>query len=161
MTVTKISFAPISNPGTTVLILGTMPSEKSLEVGEYYGHPRNRFWKIIAAVTNNDLPLTYPAKKQLLLKSNIGLWDVVYQANREGSLDSAIKNETPNDLEPFIAKHPQLKTIGFNGKKAEQLFDKHFTRKPGIKYISLPSSSPANAGISFERICAVWQEIMC
>ncbi|MDR2358253.1 MAG: DNA-deoxyinosine glycosylase [Prevotellaceae bacterium] len=160
MAFTKTSFAPISNPSITILILGSMPSDTSLERGEYYGHPANRFWKIIAAITNNELPLAYPDKKQLLLKANTGIWDVVHHANREGSLDSAIKNETPNDLERFMAKHPQLRVIGFNGKKAEQLFDKYFTRKPGIKYISLPSTSPANASFSFARICAAWRGIL-
>ncbi|MDR0695037.1 MAG: DNA-deoxyinosine glycosylase [Prevotellaceae bacterium] len=160
MALSKTSFAPISNPSTTILILGTMPSDKSLALGEYYGHPGNRFWKIIATITGNELPLTYSGKKQLLQKAKIGIWDIVHQADREGSLDSAIKNETPNDLKRFIAKHPQLRVIGFNGKKAEQLFDRYFTRKPGIKYISLPSTSPANAGFSVENICTVWRGIL-
>lgn len=93
----KTSFEPISDPNTEVLILGTMPGNKSLELGEYYGHPRNRFWKIISTITTNYLPQTYLEKRKLLLKSRIGIWDVAHKAIRKGSLDSAIKDELPND----------------------------------------------------------------
>lgn len=156
----KTSFPPISNPGATILILGTMPGDKSLELGEYYGHARNRFWKIISAITNHDLPLAYSGKKELLLKSGIAVWDVAHKANRKGSLDSAIKEEEPNDLDNFITRHKHLKIIGFNGKKSEALFDKYFERRNGIKYISLPSTSPSNAGIDFENICKLWRQIL-
>jgi hypoxanthine-DNA glycosylase len=111
-------------------------------------------------ITNNDLPLTYSDKKSLLHKTTIGVWDVAKTANREGSLDSAIREEEPNGLDNFIAKHKKLKVIGFNGKKAEALFDKYFDREKGIKYISLPSTSPANVSISFDRKCKEWQQIL-
>lgn len=156
----KTSFDPISNTNTTILILGTMPGDKSLELGEYYGHSRNKFWKIISTITNNDLPRTYFDKKALLLKSKIGIWDVAHKANRKGSLDTAIENEEPNDLEDFITKHKNLKVIGFNGTKSQSLFDKYFDRKSGIKYVTLPSTSPANTGINFENICKLWQQIL-
>lgn len=157
---TKSSFEPISNISTRILILGSLPGDKSLELGEYYGHSRNRFWKIISTITGNELTLSYSAKKALLLKSNIGVWDVAQQANRKGSLDSAIESEKPNDIEAFISAHKNLKVIGFNGKKAEVLFDKYFERKIEIKYISLPSTSPANAGIDFESICRIWRQLL-
>lgn len=157
---TKTSFDPISNADTTILILGTMPGDKSLELGEYYGHSRNRFWKTISTITNNDLPLTYADKKALLLKTKIGIWDVAHKANRKGSLDSAIENEEPNDLGNFITRHKDLKIIGFNGTKSQALHDKYFDRKAGIKYISLPSTSPANTGIDFDNICKVWRQIL-
>ena len=157
---TKTSFNPISNAETTILILGTMPGDKSLELGEYYGHTRNRFWKIISTITNNDLPLTYSEKKALLLKTKIGIWDVAHKANRKGSLDSAIEDEEPNDLDSFIARHKNLKVIGFNGTKSQALFDKYFNRKNDIKYISLPSTSPANTGIDFDNICKQWRQIL-
>ena len=160
LTHTKTSFKPISNLDTTILILGTIPGDKSLEIGEYYGNSRNRFWKIISTITNNELPLTYSDKKTLLLKSQIGIWDVAYKANRKGSLDNDIKDEKPNDLKNFIAKHNQLKVIGFNGKKSEALFDKYFERKSDLKYISLPSTSPANTGIDFENLCKKWRQIL-
>lgn len=157
---TKTSFDPISNADTTVLILGTMPGDKSLELGEYYGHPRNRFWKIISTITDNDLPQTYTDKKALLLKTKIGVWDVAHKANRKGSLDSAIEDEAPNDLDSFIARHKNLKVIGFNGTKSQALFDKYFDRKSGLKYISLPSTSPANTGIDFDNICEQWRQLL-
>lgn len=156
---TKTSFNPISNSDATVLILGTMPGDKSLELGEYYAHPRNRFWKIISTITGNDLPLNYSEKKQLLLKTKIGIWDVAHKANRKGSLDISIKNEKPNDLNDFISKHKNLKVIGFNGIKSEKLYDKYFDRKDKIIYISLPSTSPANTSIDFDTICKVWKTI--
>ncbi len=157
----KTSSDPVSNADTTVLILGTMPGDKSLELGEYYGHSRNRFWKIISTITDNDLPQTYADKKALLLKTKIGIWDVAHKANRKGSLDSAIEDDEPNDLNDFIAKHKNLKIIGFNGSKSETLYNKYFDRKIGIKYISLPSTSPANTGIDFENICKKWRQIHC
>ena len=156
----KTSFEPIENSEITILILGTLPSDKSLEMNEYYGHPSNRFWKIIATLKSKPLPLTYSEKKELLLKNGIGIWDIVQQAKRNGSLDTSIKNEEPNDLNTFIENHKLLKVIGFNGKKSEALFNKYFERKKDFRYISLPSSSPANAGINFENICKVWQQII-
>src|SRR5690606_14631135 len=157
---TKTSFDPISNSDTTILILGTMPGDKSLELGEYYGHPRNRFWKIISTITDSDLPLTYNEKKALLLKTKIGIWDVAHKANRKGSLDSAIEDEEPNDLDNFFTKHKNLKVIGFNGTKSQALFDKYFDRKSDLKYISLPSTSPANTSIDFDSICKLWRQIL-
>jgi len=157
---TKTSFDPISNADTTILILGTIPGDKSFELGEYYGHSRNKFWKIISTITNNDLPLTYSDKKGLLIKSKIGIWDVAHKANRKGSLDSAIEDEEPNDLDNFIARHKNLKVIGFNGTKSQALFDKYFDRKSDLKYISLPSTSPANTGIDFDNICKQWRQIL-
>jgi len=152
----KTSFAPISYADTTILILGTLPGERSLQLGEYYGHPRNRFWKIISAITNNDLPVSYPGKKDLLQRSKIGVWDVAHKANRKGSLDNAIKDEEPNDLDNFITKHKNLKVICFNGKKSQALFNKYFDRKTGLKYLLLPSTSPANVRFDIN----VWQQIL-
>lgn len=156
----KTSFEPISDSNAEVLILGTMPGDKSLELGEYYGHPRNRFWKIISTITKNDLPQTYSEKKKLLLKSKIGIWDVAHKAVRKGSLDSAIKDELPNDLEGFISNHKNLRVIGFNGTKSETLFNKYFNRHSELTYISLPSTSPANTGIDFANICEIWRQIL-
>lgn len=154
----KTSFDPISNSDTTILILGTMPGDKSLEIGEYYGHSRNRFWKIVSTITRNDLPYTYADRKGLLLKTNIGIWDVAHKANRRGSLDSAIEDEEPNDLDDFIVRHRRLKIIAFNGTKSEALFNKYFNRKTNIEYVSLPSTSPAHRGIDFDSICKIWKQ---
>lgn len=159
-TLTKTSFDPISNSDSSILILGTLPGEKSLELNEYYGHAGNRFWKIISTITSNDLPSNYLNKKALLFKTKIGVWDIAHSAIRKGSLDVDIKDEKPNDIDSFIAQHKNLKVIGFNGKKSQALYDKYFERKSGLKYITLPSSSPANAGISFEKICEEWRQLL-
>lgn len=156
----KKSLAPLVWDNTEILILGTMPGDRSLELGEYYAHPQNRFWKIISTITNNTLPLTYLGKKELLIKTKIGVWDVAHKANRKGSLDSAIEDEEPNDLVGFIECHKNLKIIGFNGTKSEALFDKYFDRKNDLKYISLPSTSPANTGIDFDNIYKLWRQIL-
>jgi hypoxanthine-DNA glycosylase len=129
-------------------------------LGEYYAHPRNRFWKIISTLTKNDFPISYDAKKKLLFTAKIGIWDVAHKVIREGSLDNAIKNEEPNDLESFIKEHKKLKLIVFNGQKAEKLFKKHFSLKSSLNYISLPSTSPANTGINFYEICEEWEKIL-
>lgn len=156
----KKSFAPFATSDIKILILGSLPGDRSLELNQYYGHPQNKFWKTIAAITGNELPVTYAAKKQLLKKNKIGIWDVTHNAIRKGSLDSAIKGEEPNDLIPFIAKHQKLKVIGFNGQKAEALYNKYFEKLEGIRYYSLPSTSPANAGIRFDKLCESWMRII-
>jgi hypoxanthine-DNA glycosylase len=156
----KTSFAPIAGTNVEILILGSMPSEKSLMEQEYYAHPQNRFWRVLATVTNVPLPTRYSDKIQLLKEKNFAVWDVVHRAKRVGSLDSAIEQESPNDIEWFVENHRTIKTIGFNGKKSEALFDKYFDRKNHIRYISLPSTSPANAGISFEALCERWKLLL-
>jgi hypoxanthine-DNA glycosylase len=156
----KTSFDAITDSETSVLILGTIPGDRSLELGEYYGHPRNRFWKTVATVTGSDLPTAYPDKKSLLLRSKIGLWDVAHKATRKGSLDSAIRNEEPNDVVGLISRHTNIRIVGFNGRMAEKLYDRYFDRLPGIEYISLPSTSPANAGITFDDLCNRWRRIL-
>ncbi len=153
----KSSFPPISQPDAEILILGSLPGERSLEMQQYYGHAQNKFWKIIAAITGNELPQNYSDKIQLLHKNKIALWDVIEAANRTGSLDSAINNEIPNDLQSFIKDHSGIKTIAFNGRKAAAVFYKYFKVKEGIKYILLPSSSPANARMGMKRMVEVWR----
>lgn len=160
MTFIKKSFDPISTIATQVLILGSLPGDKSLELQQYYGHPRNRFWKVLSAIHQCELPTTYEEKKAMLLSLNLGVWDVAFTASRKGSLDTAIKEEVPNDLDQFIDQHKELKLIAFNGKKAEALYDKYFKRREGIQYVSLPSTSPANAGITFGGLCAKWRQLL-
>ncbi len=155
----KESFGPLADDDTEVLILGSMPGERSLELGEYYGHPQNRFWKVVAALTNNDPPTSYADKKAMLARSRIGLWDVARRATRQGSLDSAIRDAEPNDIAGFIASHPRLRVIAFNGRTPETLHDRFFTRTPGIEYLSMPSTSPANAACSLPRLLETWQRI--
>ncbi|HCN84053.1 MAG TPA: DNA-deoxyinosine glycosylase [Sphingobacteriaceae bacterium] len=157
---TKKSFASLVSDDTEILILGTMPGNRSLELGEYYAHSRNRFWKIIATITDNDIPATYEDKKNLLSKHKIGLWDVAKAADRKGSLDSNITDAVPNDLDEFLKTHKKIKVIGFNGNKSADLFAKFFSRQPNIVYHNLASTSPANTGINFEQICSEWKRIL-
>lgn len=152
----KTSFPPISNADTEVLILGTLPGDKSLKSGEYFAHPRNRFWRIISVITNNPVPQEYQEKLDLLNRTGIGVWNVLHKAHRKGSLDTAIQNAVPNDIPGFIAQHKKLKVIGFDGLKAEALFDKYFTRRSDLTYISLPGCSPANARFNLEALCEKW-----
>ena len=153
------SFSPIIYSNTKILILGSLPGKKSLELKQYYGHARNRIWKILSHLTGGDIPVTYQQKKELLYKNKIGLWDVAHSAHREGSLDSNIKDERPNDIERLIKNYDSIKVIGFNGKKSEKMFYKYFTENLEIKYVPLPSTSPANMAISFEDICARWAQL--
>lgn len=156
---TKQSFLPLATDDAEVLILGSIPGDRSIELQQYYGHPQNRFWRVIAAVTDSELPTDYNAKQVMLIANGIALWDVAHRADRIGSLDSAIRNEEPNDITTFIASHPHLKTIAFNGKKAEQLYDRYFKRFTHIKYLSLPSTSPTNAACGIETLQDRWREI--
>ena len=153
------SFLPIINKDTKILILGSLPGKKSLELREYYGHPRNRLWEILAHINNNQIPQSYERKKEFLFKYNIGLWDVAHSAYREGSLDSNIKKERPNDIESLLESHESIRVIGFNGKKAEKMFYKFFKEKTRLSYIPLPSTSPANMAINFEEMCNRWLDL--
>jgi hypoxanthine-DNA glycosylase len=157
---TKLSFEPISDCSTEILILGSLPGEKSLAMHEYYAHPQNKFWRIIAAITNDETPVTYEDKLSMLITNKIGVWDVVREAKRIGSLDTNIVDEVPNNVDGFISRHKNLKVIGFNGTKSMKLFDKYFKRHEHLKYIHLPSSSPANARIKFDEICEKWRELL-
>lgn len=155
----KNSFPPIANEKTEIMILGSLPGEMSLELQQYYAHPRNRFWRVIAEITRSEIPQNYEEKLQLLQQNKIGVWDVVQTAKRIGSLDTNILDEVPNDLESFIVNHPKLKVIAFNGAKSRALFDKYFVRKTNLKYFALPSTSPANASFTFEKLCENWRRI--
>lgn len=154
----KSSFEPIIYPDTKFLILGSLPGDISILHGEYYAHPRNRFWKIMSAIAKVEIPDSYDEKKVLLKQLKVGLWDVAHSANRKGSLDSAIKDEQPNDFGSLFKKHKGIHLIAYNGQKAEKMFDKHLDRASGMDYITLPSSSPANASISFDQICQIWSK---
>ncbi|MCM1169199.1 MAG: DNA-deoxyinosine glycosylase [Bacteroides sp.] len=156
----KFSFEPIAGKGARVLVLGSIPGDRSLELSEYYGHPQNRFWRMLACLCNENVPVTYPEKKAFLQRNGIALWDVAHRAVRPGSMDSDIRNETPNDIPSLIASLPGLHTVAFNGKTAERLHDKYFSRLPGIRYLPMPSTSPANARFTLEKLCARWREML-
>lgn len=153
------SFPPLSNPDATILLLGTMPGAMSLTLDQYYGHPRNHFWKLISTVFNEELPTEYHLKKEMLIKNKIAVWDVLQDCEREGSLDSAIMKEVPNDFTEFLKQHPNIRLIAFNGQKAAAFFRKHVGITDIYDFLTLPSTSPANAGKSFEQKLNEWNQI--
>ncbi len=157
----KHSFPPCANPDAKVLILGSMPGERSLELNQYYGHPMNRFWRVMANICSTELPSQYEDRLIMLSQNQIALWDVAAKALREGSLDSAIKDVEPNDIMALIDSLPSLTCIVFNGRKAEQLFTKYFRKNESLTYLSLPSTSPANAGCSLDSLIKQWSAIKC
>ncbi|GGF16615.1 DNA-deoxyinosine glycosylase [Flavobacterium limi] len=153
------SFAPIASTDATILILGTMPGTKSLELQQYYGHPQNNFWRFMFEILNEDFSKEYQTRKSLLIKNNIALWDVLQFCERVGSLDSAIKNEITNDFELFLKNHSNIKTIFFNGQKAASFFKKYVTIDNKYQLITLPSTSPANASKTLESKLSEWKII--
>ena len=153
------SFSFISTIDAKVLILGTMPGSQSLMLNQYYGHNRNAFWKLIFTIFDEPFSLVYETRKNLLLKNKVAVWDVLSTCIRIGSLDSAIEQEVPNDFNTFFATHPNIEYVFFNGQKAAQYFKKHVTVSEKYKLYNLPSTSPANAGMSFEQKLAAWQMI--
>lgn len=157
-------FAPLIAPNPKALILGTMPSVKSLENAFYYAHPRNQFWPIMHAITG--LPIeNNQQKSQLIQTSELALWDVLQTCERKGSLDSAIKKPKANDFASFLKQYPTIQHIVFNGKKSEQLFKqqvlKQQTLPEHIQYICMPSTSPANAALKKQDKQLFWQENLC
>lgn len=140
----KRSFAPVVDEGTRLLLLGSLPGEQSLALGQYYGNPRNQFWKLMEAVTGVALEaLPYPARLQALLEAGIGLWDVVETASRAGSLDAAIRDHRVNSLAELAASLPALRAIAFNGGTSARLGMKALGPDAPWTLVPLPSSSPA------------------
>lgn len=139
------SFLPLIPENPTVLILGTMPGIASLQAQQYYGHPRNHFWKIMAHLYNStEISIDYEIKKSLLLQNNIALWDVLQFCEREGSLDVAIKNPVPNPILDLLVDNPSINKVIFNGKESHKLFLKYFGVLENVNYHIVPSTSPAN-----------------
>jgi len=160
-----ISFPPIAQKNAKILILGSMPGKASLDKQQYYAHPRNKFWPVICELFDQDsTELTYTEKCELLLSKNIALWDVLKCCTRQGSLDSAIKKEEPNNFEEFLTAHPDIIRIGLNGTKAYKSFHKLVWKKLSLEItsrivlIQLPSTSPAYASLSFEKKRVIWAE---
>lgn len=153
------SFPSLSNREATVLLLGTMPGVQSLIRNQYYGHPQNNFWRLVAAVFYEEVPTDYSQKKEMLLRNKIAVWDVLQACERTGSLDSAIVKEVPNDFTSFLDEHPNIRLIAFNGQKAAAFFKKHVRLKREYTVVILPSTSPANAGKTFEQKLEEWKVI--
>ena len=148
-------FPPLYNENSKVLILGSFPSVKSREQMFFYGHPQNRFWKVISAVTGKTLPETIEEKKKLLLSSGIALWDVIASCEITGSSDSSIKNATANDLTEILS-NAEIKQIFVNGRTAEKYYNKYIRDSIGREAVCLPSTSPANAAWNVEKLADNW-----
>jgi len=143
----KSSFPPVVAPDTRVLILGSLPGERSLAEQRYYAHPQNRFWHLIGQVIEVDLaPLAYEERLAALLRARIGLWDTVASAVRPGSLDAAIRDERHNELATLTASLPDLRAVAFNGAKSASIGSRLLAGSE-LALVPLPSSSPANASI--------------
>lgn len=151
--------APVYNENSKILILGSFPSVKSREEGFFYGHPRNRFWQVVAALCQCDAPHTVDEKKALLLSNHIAVWDVIKSCDIVGSSDSTIKNVIPNDLN-IILGQARIEKIFVNGRKAEQLYKKYIMPQINREAVCLPSTSPANAAWSLESLIQTWKELM-
>ncbi len=152
----KHPFPPLYDRNSRVLILGSFPSVKSREIEFFYGHPQNRFWKVIANVFDEDIPGSIEEKKKLILENHLALWDVIAECEIVGSSDASIRNAKANDISEILNNAPIQKII-VNGKTAERLYIKYIQPVTGIKAVVLPSTSPANAAWSLERLIDAWE----
>lgn len=152
-------FPPLYDANSEILILGSLPSVKSREQMFFYGHPQNRFWKVMSAVLGEALPTTIEQKKQMLLKHRIALWDTIYSCDIIGSSDSSIKNVTPTDLRRIL-KESKVQRIFCNGGTSGRYFQKYQQKVLGMEATVLPSTSPANAAFSVEKLIRIWGEAL-
>lgn len=152
-------FGPVYDMRSRILILGSFPSVKSREARFYYGHPQNRFWKLLASLFEAKEPESVSEKKQFLLSRGIALWDVIESCDITGSSDGSIRNAACNDIGRIVSE-AGIRKVFANGKKAEQLFLKHVAPKTGIDITGLPSTSPANAAYSLDRLKEAWKPVV-
>jgi len=160
-------FPPIESPRARVLILGSLPGQLSLQQRQYYAQPRNAFWRIMGTLFGAGPELNYAERIEQLTRSNVAVWDVCACAQRPGSLDSAIVSATaqPNEFAEFFREHGALQLVAFNGAKAAQLYARKVSPSltaelRGIRTITLPSTSPAHAALSYERKLAEWSNAL-
>lgn len=157
------SFPPIESASARVLILGTMPGKASLRAGQYYAHPQNAFWRIAGTILGFDPASPYEVRCALMRAAGIAIWDVLQSCTREGSLDASIvaRSAVPSDIPGFLAAHPRIRRICFNGAKAEALYARHvrprLAARPEVEYLRLPSTSPANASSRLSDKLRAWQ----
>ena len=140
-------------------MLGTLPGEESLRQVKYYAHPRNLFWPIIHALFDATPSGVYEERLAFVIARRIALWDVCAMAERRASLDTEIKREIPNAIDELLDANPGIRTVAFNGGTARRLYDRHFTRRPNLSYLHLPSTSPAHASRSFAEKLVLWQAL--
>lgn len=152
-------FPPLYDANSEILILGSLPSVKSREQMFFYGHPQNRFWKVMSAVLGEALPTTIEEKRQMLLKHRVALWDTIYSCDIIGSSDSSIKNVTPTDLRRIL-EESRVQRIFCNGGTSGRYFQKYQQKVLGMEATVLPSTSPANAAFSVEKLIQIWGEAL-
>lgn len=155
------SFASVAHSTAKILILGSMPGKASLDASQYYAHPRNTFWKIMGELIGFEPSNPYDKRLEALKAADIALWDVLHSCHREGSLDTAIETDSieVNNFKVFFDTHPDIKVVCFNGAVAERYYQRCVLFKPdSIRYIRLPSTSPAHAALTFEQKVFAWRE---
>lgn len=150
---------PVYDKNSRILILGSFPSVKSREANFFYGHPQNRFWKVLAVVFETEVPVTVDEKREFLLAHGVAVWDVIKSCDIVGSSDSSIKNVVPNDLREIL-NNADIRQIFVNGKTAEQFYKKYIEKEIGRKATCLPSTSPANAAWNVEKLVVEWKQIL-
>ena len=148
-------FPPLYDERSRILILGSFPSVKSREQNFFYGHPQNRFWKVMAAVLDCETPRDIPAKRDMLLRHGIALWDSIGSCEIRGSSDASIDKAAPNDLSPFF-RTAEIRQVFCNGKKSHEMYRKFQEKELGRSAVCLPSTSPANAAWSIDRLTEEW-----
>ena len=153
-------FPPLYDEASGILVLGSFPSVKSREQQFFYGHPQNRFWKVIAAVFGAPVPETIDEKRALILSKHLALYDTIFSCEIEGSSDASIKNAVPTDLSPIL-QTARIEKICCNGSKSYELYQKYQLPRTGIPAVKLPSTSPANAAWSLDRLTRTWAEELC
>lgn len=151
-------FPPLYDETSQILILGSFPSVKSREQQFFYGHKQNRFWKVMASVLSCPVPETIEEKKAMLLSHHVAVWDVIGSCNITGSSDASIQDVVPNDLSSIFGQ-AQIRAVYANGSKAFELYQKYIYPQNGRKIVKLPSTSPANAAFSLEKLVKEWKVI--
>ncbi len=154
------SFAPIVTKESKILILGSVPGMQSLEKQQYYGHPQNKFWQIMFALFNEEFSTDYEARISLLNINLIALWDTIESCERKGSLDSDIKNEEVNKISELLETHSNISAIFCNGQKSYKNLEKIFNKNFPMLVFAMPSTSPAYAGMPFEKKLEAWSVIL-
>lgn len=150
-------FEPVYNKDSRILILGSFPSVKSREMGFYYGHPQNRFWKVLAGILEEETPQSVEEKKNMLLRKRVAIYDVIESCDIIGSSDSSIRNVVPADI-MGIVENSGIKAVFANGKTSAKLYRKYQDEEIGLPITELPSTSPANAAFSLERLMEIWKQ---
>lgn len=152
-------FPPLYDEESKILILGSFPSVKSREQRFFYGHPQNRFWKVMAAILNDPVPVTIEEKQAMLHRNHVALWDVIGSCDIKGSSDSSIRNALPTDLNHII-EESRISRVFCNGKTSGQMYSRYQEKRTGISAEVLPSTSPANAAWTLDKLTKEWKRVI-